>query len=350
MKLQDTMLKELTDAAGVSGAEGEVRKIILDAIKDHVTDIRIDALGSILAVKKGTGKSDLRVLVCAHMDEVGFMITGFESDGTLKFSPVGGIDSRILPALQVEVGKDRIPGVIPWKPIHLSWREKTVKKTDSFRIDIGASSKSSAEGKVKLGDRAIFATKTIELSDTVIRGKAFDDRAGCAELIDLCKGAPFPFDLLVAFTVQEEVGLRGAKVLGESLHPDAAIVLETTACHETPQPEDEPDVTTVTKMGQGPVINVMDRTSFGHPGLRDHFVKVAEQSGIPYQFRSPQYAGGTDAGAIHTSIAGIPSLTVSLPGRYIHSPHSILNLDDFSNGVTLVRQALMELTPTILER
>jgi endoglucanase len=350
MKLQDTMLKELTDAAGVSGAEGEVRKIILNAIKDHVTDIRIDTLGSILAVKKGTGKSDLRVLVCAHMDEVGFMITGFESDGTLKFSAVGGIDSRILPALRVEVGKDRIAGVIPWKPIHFSWREKTVKKIDSFRIDIGASSKSSAEGKVKLGDRAVFATKTIELSDTVIRGKAFDDRAGCAELIELCKGAPLPFDLLVAFTVQEEVGLRGAKVLGESLQPDAAIVLETTACHETPQDNDESDVTTVTKMGHGPVINVMDRASFGHPGLRDHFVNVAEKSGIPYQFRSPQYAGGTDAGAIHTSIAGIPSLTVSLPGRYIHSPNSILNLEDFSNGVTLIRQALMELTPTILER
>ena len=350
MKLQDTMLKELTDAAGVSGAEHEVRKIILNAIQDHVSDIRIDALGSILAVKKGTGKSDLRVLVCAHMDEVGFMVTGIESDGTLKFSSVGGVDSRILPALHVEVGKNRIAGVIPWKPIHFTARDRSVKKTDSFRIDIGASSKGSAEGKVKVGDRVIFSTKTIELSDNIIRGKAFDDRAGCAELIEICKGKPLPFDLLVAFTVQEEVGLRGAKVLGESLKPDAAIVLETTACHETPQDEDSPDVTTVTKLGHGPVINYMDRTSFVHPGLRDHFVNVAEILGIPYQFRSPQYAGGTDAGAIHTSIAGIPAITVSLPCRYIHSPNSILNLDDFSNGVTLISRALMELTPSNLER
>ena len=234
MKLQDTMLKELSEAAGVSGAEDEVRNIILDAIQDHVSDIRIDTLGNILATKKGTGKSDLRVLVCAHMDEVGFMVMGIDNDGTLKVKNIGGIDSRILPSARVYVGKNKIHGVIPWKPIHLSASDKSVKKIDSLRVDIGASSKSAAEGKVKIGDRAIFASETFQLSSTVICGKAFDDRAGCAELIEILKGDPFPFDLLVAFTVQEEVGLRGAKVLGESLKPDAAIVLETTACHEVP--------------------------------------------------------------------------------------------------------------------
>ncbi|NDJ85600.1 MAG: M42 family metallopeptidase [Chloroflexi bacterium] len=349
MKLQDTMLKELTEAPGVSGMEDAVRNIILDAIKDHVTDIRIDALGNILAVKKGIGKSQLRVLVAAHMDEVGFMVHGVDSDGMLKIRPVGGIDDRILPALRVEVGKKRIPGVIPWKPIHLS-RDQSVQKIDNLRVDIGATSKSAAEGKVSIGDRVVFASETIELSDTVIRGKAFDDRAGCAELIKIIKGDPFPFDLLVAFTVQEEVGLRGASVLGESLKPDAAIVLETTACHEVPQDEDEPDVTTVTKLGHGPVISYMDRTTIAHPGLRKHFVATAESLKMPHQFRSPQYAGGTDAGTIHISTSGIPALTVSLPCRYLHSPFSILNLDDFAGGVKLVRQALMELKPEHLER
>ncbi len=350
MKLQDTMLKELADAAGVSGAEDEVRKLIWDAIKDHVSDLRVDAMGNILAVKKGTGQSDLRVLVAAHMDEVGFMITGIDSNGMLEIRAVGGIDNRILPAMRVRVGKKKIAGVIPWKPIHLGFSEKSVKKIKDFRIDIGANSKKAAEGKVKIGDRAIFDSETIELSETIVRGKAFDDRAGCAELVELCRGEPFPFDLLIAFTVQEEVGLRGASVLGESLQPDAAIVLETTACHETPQDEDEPDVTTVTKLGHGPVISYMDRTSIAHPGLLQHFIATAESAGIPHQFRSPQYAGGTDAGKIHISVAGIPSLIVSLPCRYLHTPYLLLNLEDFANRLKLVRRALMELQPEHLER
>lgn len=350
MKLQDTLLKQLSEAMGVSGAEDEVRKLILNSIKDHVTDIRVDALGNVLAVKKGTGQVNLRVLVAAHMDEVGFIVTGFDSDGTLKIESVGGIDPRILPSLRVYVGKKRIPGVIPWRPIHLSSKEKDVKPVDSFRIDIGTTSKGAAEGKVKLGDRVIFASETSEVNGAIIRGKAFDDRAGCAELIELCKGDPFPFDLQVAFTVQEEVGLRGAQVLGESIKPDAAVVLEATACHEVPQDEDNPDVTTVTKLGHGPVITYMDARSIAHPTLRQHFVSVAEKSGIPHQFRSPQYAGGTDAGAIQTSIAGIPILTVSLPCRYLHTPYLMLNLDDFANGVKLVRTALMELRPEHLER
>ncbi len=350
MKLQDTLLKELSEAAGVSGAEDEVRKLILDAIQDHVADIRVDTMGNILAVKKGTGASDLRVLVAAHMDEIGMMVTGIDNDGMLQIRAVGGIDSRILPAIQVQVGKKKIPGVILWKPIHLGARERTVKKIEELRVDIGAANKSAAEGRVKLGDRVIFASEVAELSDTVIRGKAFDDRAGCAELVELCRGESFPFDVLVAFTVQEEVGLRGASVLGESLQPDAAIVLEATACHETPQDDDEPDQTTVTKLGHGPVLNYMDRRSFAHPGLLEHFITTAETMEIPLQFRSPQFAGGTDAGAIHISVAGIPAITMSLPSRYIHTPHSILNLDDFTSGVKLLRHALMELKPEHLER
>ncbi|MCB9437438.1 MAG: M42 family metallopeptidase [Anaerolineales bacterium] len=350
MKLQDTLLKELTEAAGVSGAEDEVRKLILNEIKDHVSDIRIDSMGNILAVKKGTGASSLRVMLAAHMDEVGFMVTGIDNDGLLQIRAVGGVDNRILPALRVHVGKKRLPGVIQWKPIHLSYHDRDVKKIDNLRVDIGAGSKGAAEGKVSIGDRVTFAAETIELSETVIRGKAFDDRAGCARLIEHCKGEPFPFDLLIAFTVQEEVGLRGASVLGESLKPDVAIVLESTACHEVPQDEKEPDITTVTKLGHGPAISYKDNSAIGHPGLVSHFRTTAEKHGIPHQFRSPQYAGGTDGGAIHKSIGGIPTVVVSLPCRYLHTPYSILNLEDYANGVRLVHHALMELEPKHLER
>jgi tetrahedral aminopeptidase len=349
MKLHETHLKPLADAVGVSGREDEVRNLIYAAIKDHVEDARVDAMGNLLAVKKGTGESDLRVLVAAHMDEVGFMVTGFDSSGMLEVRAVGGVDHRILPALRVQVGDDKLPGFFTWKPIHMN-RGNSVQKIDTLKVDIGATSKSAAQGKATLGDRVAFLSETVELTDTVIRGKAFDDRTGCAELIELIKGEPFPFDLLVAFTVQEEVGLRGASVLGEALKPDAAVILECTACHEVPQPEDEPDMTTVTRMGHGPVLSVMDARTIAHPGLRDHFIDTAERNDIPYQFRSPQYAGGTDAGSIHMSVGGVPSISVSVPGRYLHTPNIVMSMDDFSNVVALVRQALLTLAPANLER
>lgn len=348
MKLADTLLKPLADAAGVSGAEDEVRRLIIETIEPHVEDLRIDSMGNVLAVKRGTGQYNLRVLVVAHMDEVGFMVVGIESNGMLQVKAVGGVDARILPALRVKVGKRKLPGFFTWKPIHLN-RDEEVLSIDKMRIDIGATSKATAQRKVKIGDRVVFDSETIEMNDVVVRGKAFDDRAGCAELIELIKGEPFPFDLLVAFTVQEEIGLRGASVLGEALQPDAAIILETTACHEVPQNPNEADVTTVTKMGHGPVISYMDRSSIAHLGLRKHFTETAEANNIQHQFRSPQFAGGTDAGIIHQSVAGIPAQTISLPGRYLHTPHIMMSMEDFTNGVKLVRTALMTLTPDVLE-
>jgi endoglucanase len=349
MTLDDMFLKTLSDAAGVSGDEDAVRKLILKAIQGHMDEIRIDTMGNLIATKKGTGAVPLKVMAAAHMDEVGFMVVGFESNGLLKIRNIGGIDARILPALQVEVGAKRIPGVIPWKPIHLN-KDKNVQDVKSVRVDIGADSKGAAEGKVSLGDRVVFATKAIQLSPTTIRGKAFDDRTGCAILVELCQGERFPFDFVAAFTVQEEVGLRGASVLAEAVRPDAALVLETTACHELPQNPDAPDHTTVTGLGQGPALSYMDRTSIAHPGMLAHFRNTGQKLGIPFQFRSPQFAGGTDAGVIHMSLAGIPTLTQSTPCRYIHSPYSILNLEDYHHGVQLARQALMDLTPEQLKR
>ncbi len=342
------LLRELSNAIGVSGDEGEVRDIILKHIRGYVEDIRIDPMGSIHAVRRGTGAVNLRVMAAAHMDEVGMMVMDIESDGTLSFNQVGGLDARILPGLHVLVGKDRLPGVITWVPIHLNTSDEAVAIT-RLRIDIGATNRESAEKAVDVGDRVAFDSKLLELGPTV-RGKAFDDRAGCASLIKLIQGDPFPFDLHVAFTVQEEVGLRGAQVAAQRIQPDVAFVLETTACHDLPQDPDEPDQTTITRMGAGPAITVMDASMISDPRLVRHLVQVAEQEGIPCQFRSPQHAGGTDAGQIHRSGTGVPSIVIANPCRYLHGPNLVMNLSDFENQSRLVRAAWLALTPAVLER
>lgn len=342
------LLRELCEAIGVSGDEGDIRDLILKHIRDYVEDIQIDPMGSLLAVKRGTGQVKLRVMAAAHMDEVGMTITGFDSDGSLRFQQVGGLDARILPGTRVLVGPKRLPGVISWVPIHLNPSEDAVAM-DRLRIDIGATSKESAQSGLERGDLIAFASEFVELGPTV-RCKAFDDRAGCASLIKLIQGDPFPFDLHVAFTVQEEVGLRGAKVAAQRIQPDVAFVLESTACHDLPQNPDEPDQTTITRLGAGPAITVMDHSMISDPRLVRHLVRVAEAQGIPHQFRSPQHAGGTDAGAIHKTGIGVPSVVVANPCRYLHGPHLIMSLSDWENQSRLVRAAWMELTPAVLER
>ena len=350
MRLEDTLLKELSEARGISSKEDGIRKIILKAIKDYVDDVHVDSMGNIIALQRGNGSVNLRVLLAAHMDEVGFMVTGFDGNGTIKVRNVGGIDGRLLPAMRVEIGEKKIPGVFTWRPIHMSGHERDVKKVDDMRIDIGVDSKDAAKGKVKLGDMVTFVAETVTMHGPMVRGKAFDDRAGCVQIIELLKGGPYPVDVIAAFTVQEEVGVRGASVLVAATKPDAAIVLETTASHELPQDEDEPDQTSVTQMGHGPALYVMDRRTIYHPTFRKHFEDTADKYGIPYQYRSPQFAGGTDAGVIHISGAGVPTVAMSTPCRYLHSPHIIMNLDDFAHGIDLVRHVLNDLTPDKLER
>lgn len=343
-------LKDLSEAIGVSGDESAVRQIVLDAIKDHVTDIRIDPMGSVTALKKGTGESDMRVMIAAHMDEIGFMITGHDSNGLLSFTNIGGIDDRILPGLRLKIGKDQIPGVVVWKPIHLGYDQKVVK-LKNLRIDIGATSKDSAQGKVKRGDRATFDSRYMELGEKTLRGKAFDDRVGCSVLIDVLQGGPYPVDVLAAFTVQEEVGLRGARVAAQALKPDMAIALEGTTAHDVPDPTADADEVLVTnpgcKLGDGPALTVMDRSMITPPRLLNFLREVGDTEGIPYQLKTA-LGGGTDAGVIHLTNAGVPSLVVSVPCRYIHSPAAYLNRDDYANTVKLVQAALKQVTPEVL--
>ncbi|PJF22096.1 MAG: peptidase M42 [Phototrophicales bacterium] len=344
------ILKELSEAIGVSGKEDAVRKIILAAIQDHVTDIRIDPMGNITALKQGTDKNRPRVMIAAHMDEIGFMVTGYDNGGLIRFAAVGGVDDRILPGLRVKIGDDQIPGVILWTPIHLN-RDSKVVKISNLRIDIGANSKDAAKAKVNIGDRIAFDSEFVELSETTVRGKAFDDRVGCSLLVDVLQAEPYPVDILVAFTVQEEVGLRGAQVAAQTLNPDVAFALEGTTAHDIPNPAADPDDddehNPTCRMGSGPALTVMDRSMITHPRLLRFLRETAEQNNIPYQLKT-QLGGGTDAGQMHLAGAGRPAAVISMPCRYIHSPAAILSKVDYQNTLKLIQAALHHITFEVL--
>lgn len=338
-------LEELSEAMGVSGHEDEVRQIITDVIADQVDEYRVDSIGNVIALNKGDGSSDLKVMVAAHMDEVGFMISQIEESGLLCFFKVGGLDDRILPAKMVWIGDKKVPGVIGAKPVHLTERKERDKaiKYKKLTIDIGASSKAEAEKLVQRGDYATFATEFVELDPAgeswrTVRGKAFDDRAGCAVLIELLN-TQYPFDLYAVFTVQEEVGLRGARVAAFAVEPDLAFVLEGTGANEIPTKK---DISPSTRLGHGPAITVMDRSFIADKRLVRLLIDTAKELGIPYQIKQPGI-GGTDAGAIHRTKEGVPSVTVSVPCRYIHSPAAILSLDDFDHTAQLVQESLLKL-------
>jgi tetrahedral aminopeptidase len=346
------ILQQLSEAIGVSGKEEAVRKIILNAIDGHADDIRIDPMGSITAVKKAKGKSRMRVMLAAHMDEVGFMVTGIDGDGSIRFTGIGGIDDRILPGLRVKVGDDKIPGVILWTPIHKS-RDQNSKSLSSLRIDIGASGKDETGGKVKAGDRIAFDSKYMELGDKILRGKSFDDRVGCSLLIDVLQRGPYPVDVLAAFTVQEEIGLRGARVAAQTLKPDIAFALEGTTANDIPNPAADPDedydVNPTCRLGDGPALTVMDRSIIVDPRILGYLRKTADDNQIPYQLKT-MLGGGTDAGSIHTTWGGVPSGVISVPCRYIHSPTAYLNRDDYDNTLKLIQAILKDIKPKVLER
>jgi tetrahedral aminopeptidase len=337
------LLRRLSEAHGVSGREEEVRGIIRDEIRGRVDEARVDGVGNLIARKRGTASAGMRVLLAAHMDEIGLMVSLVEDSGLLRFSKVGGIDDRILPAKGVLIGEKKVPGVITFKPVHLLEKAERdqVPAAKTLAIDIGASSKAEAEKLVKRGDCAVFTAEFREQGRTV-QGKAFDDRAGCAVLCSLLAEG-YPFDLSAAFTVQEEVGLRGARVAAYAEEPRAAVVLECTGANEIPVKK---DLSPSTRLGAGPALTIMDSSFIADRALVRHFLRTAEALGIPCQVKQPAI-GGTDAGAIHISRGGVPTVTVAVPCRYIHSPCGILHLDDLERTVLLVREALKRLPADI---
>ncbi len=339
-------LKKLTEAVGVSSAEKEVRLLIRDLIADVVDEWRVDTMGNLIARQAGTGELDLRVLVDAHMDEVGLMVTEVESSGMLRFDTVGGIDDRTLLGKVVQVGPNKVIGVIGAKPIHLlrGSQHKEIVKSEAMRIDIGAGSGDGASAKVKIGDTAAFVTDYEEWGTTAV-GKAFDDRAGCAALIELLRAGPYPFELIATFTVQEEVGLRGAQVAAYGVKPDAALILECTPAYDLPNKD---DVSPNVALGKGPSIYVMDGVTIQDPRLVQHITRTAAANEIPFQIRQPG-GGGTNTAVIQRLHGGIPSATIAVPGRHAHTPTMMINLRDYEYVVQLARLTLQTLTPEIVK-
>ena len=340
-------LKELTEAVGVSGSEKEVRLLIRDLVAKVCDELHVDPMGNLIAFLAGSGASPMRILIDAHMDEVGLIVTSIDSNGLLRFETVGGIDNRTLLGLVVEVGPKKITGVIGARPIHLltaSQRDSVVKR-DAMRIDIGAKNKSGAAKKVQVGDAVSFIGPYRE-SGSVAVAKAMDNRAGCAALIEILKDGPYPFDLYACFSVQEEVGLRGAQVAAYAVRPDAALVLECTPAYDLPNEEDRsPNV----RLGNGPAVYVMDRGTIQDPRLVSHIMSVAGANKIPFQVRQPG-GGGTNTAAIQAVHGGVPSATLALPGRYAHTPNMVIDLNDFENLVALAKAALTSLSPQSLQR
>ena len=246
---QIALLEKLSNACAISGDEQQVRKIVLEEIKGHADEVKVDALGNVLAVKKAKTSEPLRVMLDAHMDEIGFMIVEDNKDGLFSFESVGGIDVRVLPGKTVLVGKENVPGVIGAKPIHLTEHGETENKIpiESLRIDVGL----NGGGKVKVGDRAAFATRFRQVGPSLF-GKALDNRLGVATLIELLKHSPENVELLVAFTVQEEIGLRGARVAAYAFNPDLAIAVDSTPAYDLPVWEETENSGYNTRLGARP--------------------------------------------------------------------------------------------------
>lgn len=320
------LLKELCLLDGTSGNEGAVCDFIISEIKGHC-EYKVDNLGNIICFKKGKKQSNKRLMLDAHMDEVGLIITAITSDGFLKFQTVGGMDASVLVFKTVKIGN--ITGIISGKPVHLISKEEAKKapNVESLYIDIGASSKEEALSLVSLGDTAIIQSDFVLMGEN-IKAKAIDDRIGCAVLISLLK-EDSEYDFWAVFSTQEEIGTRGAKVATFAVNPDFALVLEaTTAADIAGVSEDK----SVCNLGGGPAVSFMDRATAYDRTLYN----AAINSGLTVQAKRA-VAGGNNSGAIHLSREGVRTLAISLPCRYIHSPSCVANINDMESMLALTK-------------
>lgn len=327
-------LREICLINGASGDESRVRDYILSHIRpDSYT---IDNLGNLIVFKKGKNRSAKKIMFAAHMDEVGFMITDITEDGFLRFGPVGGVDPRVVIGRQLRLEGGAL-GIVGTKAVHQQSPEerKRAPGFDELYIDIGASSADEAKSLAPRGSYAYFETDFFGFGDGFVKGKALDDRAGCLIMMDMINGEP-EFDAWYAFTVQEEIGARGAKAAAFSIDPDIAIVLETTtAC-------DIPDVggsKRVCELGKGCVVSYMDKSTIYDRELYQTAFSAAEKHGIPVQTKT-LIAGGNDSGSIHVSRGGVRTCALSVPTRYLHSPACVAKLSDIEAVSALSRVLL----------
>ncbi|MBP3380525.1 MAG: M42 family metallopeptidase [Ruminococcus sp.] len=328
------LLKEMCLLNGVSGDESDIREYIIEKIKGKC-DFTVDNLGNLICFCPGRKTSAKKLMICAHMDEVGFIVTYIREDGALCFGEVGGIDPSVILGRQVTVGKKHISGVVGSTAVHnLSKEEREdPPKTDSMYIDIGADSREEAEKYVSLGDPVYFSSEFVRLGENCVRSKAIDDRAGCAMMIKLIQEGT-EYDTYFVFNVQEEIGLRGSRVSAFSLAPDFAIVLEATTAADIDGVSGQKRVCA---LGDGPVVGFMDRSTVYDKELYRLAFDTAKELGIPCQTKT-MIAGGNDSGAIHLSGNGVRTIAVSVPCRYLHSPSCVIDTADLENSLTLVRE------------
>lgn len=329
-------LKVLCQKDGVSGFEDEVRDYICYQLVG-LAEYRIDSLGNIIAFKKGRKTPDKKIMISAHMDEVGFVVNHINSDGTLKISAVGGIDSRVVFGRRVNIGKGKLTGVIGSKAIHncSASERSSVPTIEKMNVDIGADSYNEASVYVNPGEPVSFVSDFIEFGDGFVKGKAIDDRAGCAIMLDLIRN-DLEYDTYFTFVVQEEVGLRGAATAAYSVNPDIAIVLESTTAADIPSSSGEK---CVCKCKNGPVVSYMDKRTVYDKGLYSLAFDTAKELGIPCQTKTV-VAGGNDSGAIHISGDGVRTVSISLPCRYLHSPSCVIAKEDLDNSLKLTAALL----------
>lgn len=334
------LLETLCAAPGPSGSEDTVACLLTNEI-GTLAECRRDNLGNLIAFKRGEKRPAKRLMVCAHMDEVGLMITGADENGFLKFDFIGGVDPRVVMGRRVLIGKNGLPGVIGAKVWHLCLPEERKKapSEEELFLDIGAASKEEALKEITIGDTAVFDAEFARFGDGFIKARALDDRAGCALLLELLR-TPLPYDTTFVFSVQEEVGARGARAAAFSIDPDVALVVETTTASDIPFTD---PLKQVCKLGDGPVLSFMDRATLYPRTLFNTALSLAKERNIPCQLKQA-VAGGNDAGSVHQTRGGIPTLAVSLPCRYLHSPSCIINEQDAQNTLLLLR-ALCETLP-----
>nr|WP_206425691.1 M42 family peptidase [Ruminococcus sp. Marseille-P6503] len=327
-------LKTLCGINGISGDEVTVADYICSQL-DGIAEYKKDNLGSIIAFKKGRRTSGKRVMVSAHMDEVGMIVTYINADGTLKISPVGGIDPRAVFGRRVEIGKNRICGVIGGKAVHNLTAEERKKSApfEAMTVDVGTDSREETSKLVSPGDSVCFSSQFTEFGDGLLASKAIDDRAGCAVMLKLIRDE-LEYDTYFTFVVQEEIGLRGSACAAYAVNPDAALVLEATTAADVPSASEEKRVCALKK---GPVVSFMDRHTIYDKELYDLAFKTAEELDIPCQTKS-MVAGGNDAGAIHVSHGGVRTAAISLPCRYLHTPYCVIAYEDLENSYLLAKK------------
>lgn len=316
------LIKKLTEEYGPSGYEEKVAAAIKEEIAPFVDEVKVDKLGSLVAIKKGDGA---KVMLAAHMDEIGLIITHVDKEGFLRFSTVGGVSAARLNGMRV-VFKDGQVGTIGL--------EKTGTAISNMYIDIGTASKEETESKVSIGDFAVFRQDCVDLGNRVI-AKAMDDRIGCVVQVEAAKRLKdSPNEVYFVFTVQEELGCRGAGTAAYAIEPDVAIALDVTRTGDTPE-----STTMEVSLGKGAAIKIKDSGIVVPPKVRQLLVDTAKENDIPYQMEVLD-GGATDASSIEKTRGGVPSGVISIPSRYVHSPSEMIDMGDLEACVKLLTATL----------